>query len=88
MGKSKETGSLGFHVPLGPWCEKANERIRELEALTPVLFKETAMDPNHEHYWGCKKIHKKSITVRCQVCGKEEKRKVDWTTVPKGEVDG
>ena len=23
---------LGFHVPLGPWCEEANERIRELEA--------------------------------------------------------
>jgi len=24
-------GALGFHIPIGPWCENANERIAELE---------------------------------------------------------
>lgn len=51
-----------------------------------VMFRDTAMDPHHEHYWGVKKQNKKSMIVRCQVCGKEEKRKVDWESVPKGEV--
>jgi rRNA maturation endonuclease Nob1 len=50
------------------------------------MFSDTALDPNHEHYWGCKKIYKRYMIIRCQVCGAEEKRKVDWDKIPVGEV--
>jgi len=49
-------------------------------------MKDTAMDPNHQHYWGCKKMNRKTIILKCQMCGKEEYRKIDRDKIPKGEV--
>lgn len=59
--------------------------------MTPRLkerakMKDTAMDPNHQHYWGCKKMNRKTIILKCQMCGKEEYRKIDRDKIPKGEV--
>jgi len=31
---------LGFHVPLGTWCERANERIAELESENKRLLEQ------------------------------------------------
>jgi hypothetical protein len=50
------------------------------------MWADTALDPNHEHFWGLKKVYKRYYIIRCQICGMEEKRKVDWEAVPKGEV--
>ena len=49
-------------------------------------MKDTAMDPNHQHYWGYKKLNRKTIVLKCQMCGKEEYRKIDRDKIPKGEV--
>jgi len=50
-------------------------------------FKDTAMELNHICYWGCKKFNKKTIVLKCQVCGKEEYRKIDRTKIPHGTVE-
>jgi hypothetical protein len=52
----------------------------------PSWVKETALDPNHQHYWGVNKKYKRYVIIKCQVCGREEKRKVDWSKIPVGEV--
>lgn len=62
------------------------KRPRGTPYKTRCMFSDTALDPNHEHYWGCKKMFKKTMIIRCQVCGLEEKRKVDWDKIPVGEV--
>jgi len=49
-------------------------------------LKETALDPNHRHYWGWLKFNKKTIVIKCQVCGKLEKHPIDRDKIPKGEV--
>ena len=51
-----------------------------------MKFLETATDPNHTHYWGLKKAYKRYVIVRCQVCGLEQKRKIDWNTITSQEV--
>ena len=50
------------------------------------LIRDTAMDPNHQHYWGYKKLNRKTIVLKCQMCGKEEYRKIDRDKIPRGEV--
>jgi len=53
---------------------------------TKALFADTALDPNHIHYWGCKRFNQKTIVLRCMVCGHEERRKIDRKKIPHGEV--
>ena len=50
------------------------------------LIKDTALDPNHVCYWGSKKLNRKTIILKCQICGREEYRKIDRDKIPKGEV--
>jgi len=49
-------------------------------------LKETAVDPDHMHYWGYLKFNQKTIVIKCQVCGKIERRSIDRDKIPKGEV--
>ena len=49
-------------------------------------LKETAVDPEHQHYWGYLKFNQKTIVIKCQVCGKIERRSIDRDKIPKGEV--
>jgi len=49
-------------------------------------MKDTAMEPNHVCYWGYKKLNRKTIVLKCQICGREEYRKIDRDKIPKGEV--
>lgn len=48
--------------------------------------KDTATELDHQHYWGYKKLNRKTIVLKCQMCGKEEYRKIDRDKIPKGEV--
>jgi len=46
----------------------------------------TATELNHVCYWGYKKMNRKTIILKCQVCGKEIYRKIDRDKIPRGEV--
>jgi hypothetical protein len=56
--------------------------ITTTQNQSPV--KDTAMEPNHVCYWGYKRFYKRYMIIKCQVCGKEERRKIDRDKIPKG----
>lgn len=49
-------------------------------------LKETAVDPNHRHYWGYLKFNRKTIVIKCQVCGVTERRSINRDKIPSGSV--
>lgn len=65
---------------------KSEKAIKVKSCITQGPIADTALDLNHRHYWGMKKQYKRYMIISCQICGCTEKRKVDWSKIPEGEV--